>query len=380
MLEGEAVLWRPNHQKPVLASQHGQVKGIVLRCLAAYAQGAVAVEGEAVLWHPTANRPPWGSDSGLGDGPDAAGADSDGADSGDWYDDELDTSARAAVMRPSPAAATSSGVTPEGKPGASGAGERGRQTGNAAAGSGGSGGSTGEEGAGERGGSGEGGAEAAKQGPASAAETADARRVPHDWLVTIDADGCATAEPGPGSGGRADGAGGAGSAHSAQARSEPEDQAPQSGGALRGGFLPDMDPGASGDSAGSHSCCGGGSSSGAGGRSPGSRPADHQESEVAGGHVAGEPKELHPEVAAQLDAALAQIGAAREALGEGPLLGGVSASGIQSGAPLSVYSSVIHAPPPKAVQCCYRRAPRRAFVGRPQHQLACTHHLDVMLE
>ncbi|KAK9843446.1 hypothetical protein WJX81_003011 [Elliptochloris bilobata] len=47
-------------------------------------QGAVAVEGEAVLWHPTANRPPWGTDSGLGDGPDAAGADSDGTESGDW--------------------------------------------------------------------------------------------------------------------------------------------------------------------------------------------------------------------------------------------------------------------------------------------------------
>lgn len=277
------------------------------------------MEGEAVLWHPTANRPPWGSDSGLGDGPDAAGADSDGGEPGGWYDDEPSASPAAAVARPSPDAATSRGPTKDEEPGAGVAGEDGRHNGNGEA----------EAGPGKRGGGGDGGADAAEQGPASAAEAVDARRLPHDWLVTIGPDGSATAEPGPGSSGRqAGGAGGAAGAHSAQAGSKPEDRASGSGGALRGGFLPDADPRITGAA----------SSSGAGDPNPVAGPAGHHGPETAAaapacGHAAGEPKELHPEVAAQLDAALAQIGVAREALGEGPLLAGVSATGIQSGAP-----------------------------------------------
>ena len=303
----------------------------MLMRLASRAQGAVAVEGEAVLWHPTANRPPWGSDSGLGDGPDAAGADSDGAEPGGWYDDEPNASAAAAVAGPSPAAATSRGSTQDEQPGVGVAGEDGRHhgSGEAEAGSDGSESGVSEVGPSERGGGGESGADAAEQGPASAAEAVDARRLPHDWLVTIGADGAATAEPGPGSSGReASGAGDAAGARSARAGSKPEDRASGSGGALRGGFLPDAHPRGSGAA----------SSSAAGGPSPVAGPAGRHGNEAAaaahaGGPSAGEPKELHPEVAAKLDAALAQIGVAREALGEGPLLAGISASGIQSGAP-----------------------------------------------
>jgi len=73
--------------------------------------------------------------------------------------------------------------------------------------------------------------------------------------------------------------------------------------------------------------CAGGAGSPAGGERGG-----------AGG-TGGGGRELHPGVAARLDAALAQISGAREALGEGPVLAGVSAGRIQSGAPACAQTS-----------------------------------------
>lgn len=96
-MDGEAVLWHLNTNRRC----HFPVYCYSFDCIAdLLRQGAVAVEGEAVLWHPTALRPPWGPDSGLGDGPDAAGADSDGADSGDWYDEDEAAGGAAAPTSP----------------------------------------------------------------------------------------------------------------------------------------------------------------------------------------------------------------------------------------------------------------------------------------
>jgi hypothetical protein len=170
--------------------------------------------------------------------------------------------------------------------------------------------------------------------------------LPIDWLVTIDPDGGTSVEPG-------DNAGGSGA--SARAGPSPDghdpvgDCPPQQGG-LRGGFLPD-DAAQPGPGSGLGSCAGtpanrggraGGAGSPAGGERGGGGAAGGGGDAAGGGGGAaggggraagGGARELHPGVAARLDAALAQIGGAREALGEGPVLAGVSAGRIQSGAP-----------------------------------------------
>lgn len=186
---------------------------------------------------------------------------------------------------------------------------------------------------------------------AEAAETADGRRLPYDWLVTIGPDGRGSAERGAsrsgqtlpypsngdrdGRGGRSGGSGAMGS----------EAGLPPPPGALRGGFLSDENPETdpkplNGTTAGSRDCCDGAAAASSGDGMQHGRAADPLGGQVTDGDGSeggsGRPdrhSELHPEVAATLDAALAQIGAAREALGEGPALGGVSAGRIQSGAP-----------------------------------------------
>ena len=156
--------------------------------------------------------------------------------------------------------------------------------------------------------------------------------LPIDWLVTIDPDGGTSVEPG----GNAGGSGASARAGPSPDGHDPVGDCPPQQGGLRGGFLPD-DAAQPGPGSGLGSCAGtpanrGGRAGGAGSPAGGERGGGGAAG--GGGDAAGGgARELHPGVAARLDAALAQIGGAREALGEGPVLAGVSAGRIQSGAP-----------------------------------------------
>ena len=170
--------------------------------------------------------------------------------------------------------------------------------------------------------------------------------LPIDWLVTIDPDGGTSVEPG----GNAGGSGASARAGPSPDGHDPVGDCPPQQGGLRGGFLPDdaaqpgpgsglgsragtpADRGGRAGGAGSPAGGergGGGAAGGGGGAAGGGGGAAGGGGRAAGGGA----RELHPGVAARLDAALAQIGGAREALGEGPVLAGVSAGRIQSGAP-----------------------------------------------